>query len=224
MKRSVAAGLLALLAITAAGCGPDVPDYVEVWTTTTTPPTTTTAPGPVPLHQYLESVGVIGTPVAPNRLPDLTVTMPTPPGWKPYTNPAYAPGTRVIAKGDTYPIAMLMVFELEGDFDVAEALSHGYVDAEMSANFKRLNASTEDWRGLPSAMIEGSYDLNGRRMQTYNRIVFATGTPPKPAPGRPPPPGQRYLVQLTITSFAEDAAEYGPDIATILKGFNVAPK
>ena len=27
-------------------------------------------------------------------------------------------------------------------------------------------------------MIEGSYDLNGQRMHSYNRIVIATGAPP----------------------------------------------
>ena len=43
----------------------------------------------------------------------------------------------MIAKGDTYPTAMLMVFKLNGDFDVNEAIKHGYVDAELSENFKR---------------------------------------------------------------------------------------
>ncbi len=40
-------------------------------------------------------------------------------------------------------------------------------------------------------MIEGTYDLNGRRMQSYNRVVIATGRPV-----RPNMPGQRYLVQF----------------------------
>ena len=104
--------------------------------------------------------------------------MPTPPGWKPYANPNLAPGTRMIAKGDTYPTAMLMVFKLTGDFDVTEAIKHGYADAELSQNFKRLNASTDNFKGFPSSMIEGSYDLNGARMHSYNRIVIATGAPP----------------------------------------------
>ena len=95
-------------------------------------------------------------------------------------NANLAPGTRTIAKGDTYPTAMLMVFQLDGDFDVAEALKHADVDAEMSENFKKLNGSTTDFRGFPSSMIEGSYDLNGQRMQSYNRIVIATGKPAQP--------------------------------------------
>ena len=45
----------------------------------------------------------------------------------------------------------------------------------MSENFKKLNASLDDFNGFPSSMIEGSYDLNGKRMHSYNRIVIATG-------------------------------------------------
>lgn len=211
------AATLALVAVVAVGCGAETPDYESIWSTDppTTTTTTTSTEAPVPLAQYLESVGVDGKPVAPDRLTDLTVTVPTPPGWQPYTNPNFAPGTRTIAKGDTYPIAMLLVFELTGEFDVAKALEHATGDAERSENFKRLNHSDEDWRGYPSSMIEGSYDLNGQRMQSYNRIVFATGSPPA---------NQRYLIQLTVTSFADEAEAQGKDIEAIISGFTVAPK
>jgi hypothetical protein len=209
------AAVLALVVIAAVGCGAKSPDYKAIWTTTTTPPPPTTTEAPVPIADYLESVGVTGDPVAPDKLTDLTVTMPRPLGWQQYSNPSFAPGTRMIAKGDTYPTAMLMVFKLNGDFDVNQAIAHGYADAELSQNFKRLNASNENFRGFPSSMIEGSYDLNGRRMQSYNRIVFPTGAPPA---------NLRYLVQFTVTTYADKAAEQAPDIQAIIAGFNVAPK
>jgi hypothetical protein len=139
--------------------------------------------------------------------------MARPKGWQGYSNVNLAPGTRVIAKGDTYPTAMLMVFQLNGDFDVAEAIKHGYADAELSENFRRLNASTDNWKGFPSSMIEGSYDLNGRRMHSYNRIVIATGAPPA---------NQRYLVQFTVTGYADKAAAESTDIEAVISGFNVA--
>ena len=142
--------------------------------------------------------------------------MPRPKGWEQYSNPNFAPGTRVIAKGDTYPTAMLMVFRLDGgDFDPAKAIQHGNADAEMSENFRRLNASTDDWRGFPSSMIEGSYDLNGSRMHSYNRIVIATGSPPA---------NQRYLIQFTVTGYADKAAAEATDIEAVIAGFNVAKK
>jgi hypothetical protein len=203
----------ALVAAAATGCGAQTPDYNSVWSTSNKPAApTTTADAPAPLFRYFEEAGVGGEPVAPEKLTDLTVTMPHPKGWEQYSNPNFAPGTRVIAKGDTYPTAMLIVIKLNGGFDVNEAIKHGYADAEMSQNFKRLNASMDNWHGFPSAMIEGSYDLNGRRMHSYNRIVIPTG---------PPPANQRYLVQLTVTGYAEKAAEEAPDIEAIIAGFDV---
>ncbi|MGE2833840.1 LpqN/LpqT family lipoprotein [Mycobacterium sp. SMC-4] len=205
-----------MLALTA--CAPEAPDYQTIWSTTTTT-TSAAAAGPegeqeerLSIAAWLERQGVAGQQVAPDKLTDLTVTMPTPPGWHPYQNPNLSPGTRVIAKGATYPTAMLMVFELTGDFDVAEALNHADVDAQTSENFRQLNASRADFKGFPSSMIEGSYDLNGARMHSYNRIVLPTGAPPQ---------RQRYLVQFTVTGFADKAAEESSDIEAIINGFTV---
>lgn len=209
--------------LAATGCGAKAPDYQSVWSTSATTTTSANTEPPVPIAEFLEQAGVNGELLAPDKLTDLTVTMPTPPGWQPYANPNLAPGTRAIAKGDTYPMAMLLVFRLTGDFDVDEAVKHGYADAELSENFKRLNASTDNWKGFPSSMIEGSYDLNGRRMHSYNRIVIATGAPQKPnVTGQAAPPSQRYLVQFTVTGYAEKAAEEAPDIESVIAGFNVA--
>ncbi|KUH92747.1 LpqN/LpqT family lipoprotein [Mycobacterium sp. IS-3022] len=215
MSRRGFALLAAAVAVAlASGCGTEPPNYQSVWSTSA-PTTTTPAEGdkPVPLAAYLEKAGVVGDPVFPEKLTDLTVTYPTPKGWEPYFNANFAPGTRVIAKGETYPIAMLVVMKLTGDFDPREAIKHGYVAAEMSQNFRRLNASMDDFKGFPSAMIEGSYDLNDRRMHSYNRIVIATGAPPAK---------QRYLIQFTVTGYAEKAVEESADIEQIIGGFNVA--
>ena len=215
MTRHRIAAILTLLAVTAAGCGEKSPDYTSLLTTTTSAKPTATET-PVPIAQYLESAGVVGQPVAPDKLTDLTVTMPKPKGWEQYSNPRFAPGTRVIAKGDTYPTAMLIVFQLSGgDFDTKKAIEHGNADAELSQNFKQLNASLDDFKGFPSSMIEGSYDLNGKRMHSYNRIVLATGSPPAK---------QRYLVQFTVTGYADKAQAEAPDIEAVIAGFTVAKK
>ena len=124
VRRGAATTALAIIA--AAGCGEKSADYTSLISpTTTTTTTAAAAEGPVPIAAYLESVGVTGEPVVPDKLTDLAVTVPAPPGWAPYQNTNLAPGTRVIAKGDTYPTAMLMVFKLNGDFDVNEAIQHG---------------------------------------------------------------------------------------------------
>ena len=215
-RYGAACALTVALALSAAGCGAKTPDYQAIWTTSSTAPATGQEAPPVPLWQFLEQEGVVGEPIAPEKIPHLTVTMPSPPDWHPYNNPNLAPGTRMIAKGDTYPTAMLLAFTLHGDFDVAKALQeHGTADAKLSENFRALNESDADWKGFPSAMIEGSYDLNGRRMQTYNRIVI-------PTDGLQPP--QRYLIQLTVTTYAEEAEAQGPDIESIIAGFDIARK
>ena len=170
---------------------------------------------PVPLSQYLESIGVNGQQMAPAALTDLTVSIPTPPGWSPFSSPKITPETVLIAKGGTYPTARLVVFKLRGDFDPAQVVKHGNDDAQLLENFKQLDASTANYDGFPSSMIQGSYDLDGTRLHSWNRIVIPTGSPPA---------NQRYLVQLTITSLADQAAAQSTDIETIIRGFVVAAK
>lgn len=213
ISRCAAAVVILTLGV---GCSANDPDYQSVWTTTTTATTTpTTTESAEPLGKYLEGIGVTGQQVAPDTLTDVTVSMPTPPGWDKLNNPSITPATQAIAKNGSYPIAMLMVFKLQGDFNTADVIKHANADAERSENFKRLNASTADFHGFPSSMIEGSYDLNGKRLHGWNRVVIATGSPPAK---------QRYLVQLTITSMADQAFPEAKDIETIIAGFTVAPK
>jgi hypothetical protein len=218
VTRLPAAAVAALVALTtsAVACGPKAPDYQSVLSRSSTTTTTTTATAkPVPLSQYLESIGVNGQQVAPAALADLTVSIPTPPGWTPYSNPNITPETVIISKGGKYPTARLVVFKLRGDFDPAQVIKHGNDDAQLFENFKQLDASTANYNGFPSSMIQGSYDLDGRRLHSWNRIVIPTGSPPA---------DQRYLVQLTITSLADQAAAQSSDIEAIIHGFVVATK
>jgi len=213
MRRSTAAALLTV-ALTGTACSAHTADYSSVWTSTPAADTTAAAPtSPTPIAQYLSSVGVTGQQVPLNSLTDLTVTLPRLPGWTDYDNPNFSPGTEAIAKNNTYPTAMVMVFKLDGNFDIPAALEHADDDAELSKNFNRLNHSNADFAGFPSAMIEGSYDHSGTRLHTYNRIVFpVTST------------FDRYLVQFTVTTLAEQAAAEAPDVEKLIGGFSVATK
>jgi hypothetical protein len=199
--------------LTTAGCSAHTADYSSVWTSS--PVVTTTAPptSPTPIAQYLSSVGVTGEQVALGKLTDLTVTLPRPPGWTTYANPNFSPGTEAIAKNNTYPTAMVMVFKLDGNFDIPAALEHADGDAELSKNFNRLNYSNADFAGFPSVMIEGSYDHSQTRLHTYNRIVFPVTSK-----------FDRYLVQFTVTTLAGQAAAQAPDVEKVIGGFSVAVK
>lgn len=212
MHRTAAAALLAV-ALTTAGCTTKTADYSTIWTSGTTSTTTTVTTSPTPIAQYLSGVGVTGQQVPLDELTDLTVTLPRPPGWTTYANPNFSPGTEAIAKNNTYPTAMVMVFKLDGNFDIPAALEHADDDAEVSKNFVRLNYSNADFAGFPSSMIEGSYDHTGTRLHTYNRIVFPVT-----------PKFDRYLVQFTVTTLADQAAAAAPDVLKVIEGFTVAVK
>jgi len=209
------AAVLAVLIAPAVGCGPKSPDYQSIWSTT--PTTTSAAPTekPVPFSQYLESNGVSGSPVAPDQVPDLTVSIPIPAGWQKINRANIPPTTELIAKADSFPNAMLMVFKLGGVFDAKELAKHGNDDSRLIQNFKQLESSNADFHGFPSSMIEGSYNLGDRRLHTINRIVIAHGTGEDP---------EKYLIQLAVTSLADKAVADAVDIETILRGFTVATK
>jgi len=209
----IAAAVIAV-AVGTVGCGARTADYSS-FVTTSAKTTESTSTTPTPIAQYLASAGVTGQQVTLDKLTDLTVTLPRPPGWTKYANPNFSPGTEAIAKNNTYPTALLMVFKLDGEFDVALALKHADADAELSKNFTRLNSSADDFQGFPSSMIEGSYDLNGIRVHSYNRVVI---------PVTPAPRFQRYLVQLTVTTLADQAAAQAPDVGQIINGFTVTVK
>ena len=216
MPAAAAVVTLSMIPLAVVACGPKAPDYQSILSTSSTTSTTTPRTAkPVPLSQYLESIGVSGQQVAPGSLPDLTVSIPTPPGWSPYTNPNVTPETLIISKGGKYPTARLVVFRLRGDFDPAQVIKHGNDDAQLFENFRQLDASTANYNGFPSSMIQGSYDLDGTRLHSFNRIVIPTGSPPA---------NQRYLAQLTITSLADQAAAQSSDIEAIIRGFVVAAK
>jgi hypothetical protein len=206
---------LAVLIAPAVGCGPKSPDYQSIWSTT--PTTTSSAPTekPVPFSQYLESNGVSGSPVAPDQVPDLTVSIPIPAGWQKINRANIPPTTELIAKADSFPNAMLMAFKLGGVFDAKELAKHGNDDSRLIQNFKQLESSNADFHGFPSSMIEGSYNLGDRRLHTINRIVIAHGTGEDP---------EKYLIQLAVTSLADKAVADAVDIETILRGFTVAAK
>ena len=126
------------------------------------------------------------------------------------------PELRAWNRGDrqdnNYPTALLMVFKLDGNFDVQAALEHADDDAELTKNFKRLNYSDADFDGFPRRW-SGSYDNRSTRLHTYNRIVIPVT-----------PDFQRYLVQFTVTTLAEQAAEQAPDVQKVIEGFSVAVK
>ena len=211
-SRRIAAVVIA--AATATACGARTADYTSLLPSSPTSTTATTSTTPTPIAQYLDSVGVTGEQIPLDTLTNLTVTLPRPPGWSKYANSNLSPGTEAIAKNNTYPTALVMVFKLGGsNFDVPAAMAHANDDAALAKDFTRLNYSTDDFDGFPSSMIEGSYDHLGTRLHTYNRVVIPVTSN-----------FERYLVQFTVTTLADQAAAAAPDVQKVIEGFSVAVK
>lgn len=211
----ISAALVSLLAGTASGCGTKAPDYQSIWSNGTTTTTSEEAKPPVTVGRYLEDQGVAAEAVAPNALTDLTVTVPMPRGWAKRESKTLPATTLVTGKGDKFPLAMLSVVKLDGNFDSHEAIKHGVIDAQLSQNFRLLDASNEDFHDFPSSMVQGTYDLDGQRLHSWFRMVIATGSAPA---------NQRYLVQLSVTTAADEAAKQASDVEAIVNGFSVAAK
>ncbi|MDQ2625668.1 LpqN/LpqT family lipoprotein [Mycolicibacter senuensis] len=220
MRRAALACTAALasaaLAGAATGCGAKSPDYQSIWSNGSTTSTTSEAPQPpVTVGRFLEDSGVVAEAVAPDALTDLTVSIPTPRGWTKKENAMLPATTLVIGKGEKLPRAILSLVKLNGNFDSREAIKHGVVDAQLSKNFRLLDASNEDYQGFPSSMVQGTHDMDGQRLHSWFRMVIATGAAPA---------DQRYLVQLAITSFNEQAPKEAADVEAIMNGFTVAAK
>jgi Probable lipoprotein LpqN len=193
------------LLILVAACDTKPPDYRAIWSSTPTKAPTTTAP-PESFSQYLHDKGVDGQPMTSQTLTELTVSMPQPPGWAVVTDSNQPSAYEVIRKAAVaafQPAAVLMVFKLTGaDFDVNEALKHAY---EMPGSIQ------EPFDGMPSSKIEATYfEANDQKVHRYNRIVIATAKS-----------NQRYLIQFSITTAADQAQEADPDVLAIIKGFTV---
>jgi hypothetical protein len=60
-----------------------------------------------------------------------------------------------------------------------------------------------------------AYEHSGTRLHTYNRVVI---------PVTPAPRFQRYLVQFTVTTLADQAVPESGDVEAIIRGFAVSVK
>ncbi|BBX23688.1 putative lipoprotein LpqT [Mycolicibacter terrae] len=214
-RACTAALACAALVGAAAGCGAKAPDYQSIWTNGSSTTTSEEPQAPVTVGRYLEDQGVAAEAMAPNALTDLTVSIPTPPGWTKKESPTLPATTLVIGKGEKLPRAILSVVKLTGDFDSREAIKHGVVDAQLSPKFRLLDASNEDYQGFPSSMVQGTHEMDGQRLHSWFRMVIATGSAPA---------DQRYLVQLAVTGFNDEASKQAAEVEAIMHGFTVAAK
>ncbi|CKM35530.1 secreted proline rich protein MTC28 (proline rich 28 kDa antigen) [Mycobacterium tuberculosis] len=105
--------------------------------------------------------------------------------------------------------AQLVVYRLIGDFDPAEAITHGYIDSQKLLAWQTTNASMANFDGFPSSIIEGTYRENDMTLNTSRRHVIATSG------------ADKYLVSLSVTTARSQGVTDGPATDAIVNGFQV---
>ncbi len=217
-------GVLAT-ALVLAGCGSaatgggDASSSSAQTTSTSAIPSMTPAPSPtatpqagkpVAFRDYLASINVTGEPVHLDQAPGLAVTVPVPDGWARTSDPLFATGVEFVQPVGTensVPSVTLMAIRLIGDFDPRDAIRHANSDA-LAPTATDVTESFDDFDGFPSAATQG---ISGGA-QHYSRIVLADVPSTK----------ERYLVQLTATTPADQPIAQSPPLNTVVSGLKVA--
>ncbi|CQD03093.1 lipoprotein LpqN [Mycolicibacterium conceptionense] len=166
--------------------------------------------------EFFKSKGVKMEPQVSHNFKALSIVLPLPSGWTNVPDPNVPDAFAVIAdrsSRDLYtPNAQVVVYKLVGDFDPAEAISHGFVDTQQLQNWRATDMSMGDFNGFPSAFIEGSYMSGSQMLNTSRRHILATAGP------------DRYLVSLSVnSSAANQGVSAAADAAdAIVSGFKVS--
>lgn len=165
------------------------------------------------LRDHLREKGVKLEAQRPHGFKALDITLPMPPRWTQVPDPNVPDAFVVIADrlgNSVYTSnAQLVVYRLIGDFDPAEAITHGYIDSQKLLAWQTTNASMANFDGFPSSIIEGTYRENDMTLNTSRRHVIATSG------------ADKYLVSLSVTTALSQAVTDGPATDAIVNGFQV---
>ncbi|BDE11471.1 MULTISPECIES: LpqN/LpqT family lipoprotein [Mycobacterium] len=167
------------------------------------------------LREYLEGKGVKLEAQRPLGFKALDITVPMPPRWTQVPDPNVPDAFVVIADrvggNSVYTSnAQVVVYKLVGDFDPAEAITHGFVDSQRLLAWQTTNASQSPMGTFPSSVIEGTYRENDMTLNTSRRHVIATSG------------SDKYLVSFAVTTAASQAVADGPATDAIISGFRVS--
>ncbi|MBV8928500.1 MAG: LpqN/LpqT family lipoprotein [Mycobacteriaceae bacterium] len=169
------------------------------------------------LTDYFKSKNVKLEPQKAQNFKALSITLPMPVGWSQVPDPNVPDAFLVIANRnspDLYtPNAALVVYKLTGDFDPKEAITHGLVDSEKLPAWQSTDASLNDFYGMPSALIEGTYRSGDLTLNTSRRHVIATSG------------ADRFLVSLSVTTVASSQGVSAAAAAAdaVVNGYRVSP-
>lgn len=144
----------------------------------------------------------------------LDITLPLPTGWTQVPDPNVPDAFVVIANRAGTSLytsnAQLVVYKLVGDFDMAEAITHGNVETQQLPAWRTTTQALGTFNGFPSSHIEGTFRQNEMTLNTSRRSILATS-------GK-----DRYLVLMAVTTAANVMVADAAATDAIITGFKVA--
>jgi hypothetical protein len=128
--------------------------------------------------EFFQEKGVALEPQKATDFVALNLVLPLPTGWRVIPDPNVPDAFSVIADrqgGDGLYTsnAQLVVYKLVGDFDSAEAISHGFVENQKLRAWQSTSASMAEFGGFPSSIITGVYRDTDMTLNTSRRHVIA---------------------------------------------------
>lgn len=167
------------------------------------------------LVEYLKSKNVAMQPQKADGFTALRINLPMPTGWSRVPDPNVpdaflVTADRVGGDGLYTSNAQLTVYRLVGDFDAAEAITHGFVDSQAQPAWRTTDARMGFLGTSPSSLIEGTFRQNDVMLNTSRRHVIVASGPDK------------YLVSLAVTTSVTQAVAAGDATDGIVNGFQVS--
>ena len=166
--------------------------------------------GRTTVAEYLAAHAVSVSPLARADAATLGVELPLPAGWE--TVPAEQfPGTTDVsveprmADGGFAPNAVLLVGSLSTRIDADQLLECSFTDARALSGWAEAASSSAPFGGYPSSFVRGTFVAESWELAVTTRYVVLDSD-------------AQYLVQLTVTTLADQIDSLGFDIAAINDG------
>ncbi|WP_315901311.1 LpqN/LpqT family lipoprotein [Rhodococcus sp. BP22] len=160
--------------------------------------------------QYLAAHAVAVTSVDRAQAATLGIEAPVPAGWQAAPEEQFPGATQVLVEpglveGGFAPNAVLLVGSLSTRVDADDLLDCSFTDARAMEGWVETEASSDPFGGHPSRFIRGTFVAEQWELAVTTRYIVVQSE-------------TQYLVQLTVTTFADHADKLAFDIDAINSG------
>lgn len=171
--------------------------------------------GPITVAQYLAGHGVQVVPSSRVEADRAGFVVASPAGWDLAPDDRFPGATSVLIEPNLVeagfaPNAVLLVGTLATMVDAEELLDCAYTDARVLPGWSEVEESDAQWIGAPSRYIRGTFTAEQWTLAVSTRYVVHTAA------------SAQWLVQLTVTTLADQVDKLTFDIAMISNSLTLA--